>query len=124
MLSSNLIKKSKKRQHITPHLRELHWLPVKYRIEFKILLMVFKSLNGKSPQYINCLISDLWGTRFDNLKLTIPPFRLLRTGGRAFCVSAPTLWNQLPLVVRKSDTVSSFKKNLKTFYYKKHFGDF
>ena len=121
--SARLIKKSKKRQHITPHLRELHWLPVKYRIEFKILLMVFKSLNGKSPQYINCLISDLRSTRFDNLKLTIPPFRLLRTGGRAFCVSAPTLWNQLPLVVRKSDTVSSFKKNLKTFYYKKHFGD-
>ena len=121
--AARLIKKSKKRQHITPHLKELHWLPVQYRIEFKILLIVFKALHGKAPQYISCLLSNFRITRSDNLKLTIPSVNLVRTGGRAFNFTAPMLWNQLPLMVRQSETVEIFKKNLKTYYFKKHFGD-
>ena len=39
--------------HITPVLRELHWLPVKFRVEFKIALLVFKTLNGLAPQYLS-----------------------------------------------------------------------
>ena len=39
-------------QHITPVLCELHWLPIQYRIIFKILLLVYKSLNGTSPSYL------------------------------------------------------------------------
>ena len=38
--------------HITLVLRELHWLPVKFRVEFKIALLVFKTLNGLAPQYL------------------------------------------------------------------------
>ena len=39
-------------QHITSVLQELHWLPIQYRIIFKILLLVYKSLNGASPSYL------------------------------------------------------------------------
>ena len=39
-------------QHITPILCELHWLPIQYRIIFKILLLVYKSLNGTLPSYL------------------------------------------------------------------------
>ena len=44
--------------HISPYLKDLHWLPVEFRIEFKILLLVFKALNGIAPRYICDLIRE------------------------------------------------------------------
>ena len=46
----------KKTHHITPVLRKLHWLPVPYRIVFKILHLVYKGLNGLAPTYISELL--------------------------------------------------------------------
>ena len=43
--------------HVTPFLRELHWLPVRQRINYKILLLTFKTIHGKSPVYLQELIS-------------------------------------------------------------------
>ena len=43
--------------HITPVLMHLHWLPIKFRVEFKIGLLVYKALNGMAPQYITDLLS-------------------------------------------------------------------
>ena len=40
-------------EHISPSLYNLHWLPVSYRIQFKILLLVYKSLNGLAPLYLS-----------------------------------------------------------------------
>ena len=50
--SARLIKLIKKRAHITPVLKELHWLPVGARIKYKILITVFKALNDLAPDYI------------------------------------------------------------------------
>ena len=46
----------KKTDHITPVLRKLHWLPLQYRIIIKLLLLVYKSLNGLFPAYISELL--------------------------------------------------------------------
>ena len=43
--------------HMTPALRQLHWLPVVKRIQFKILLLTFKAIHGPSPPYISELIT-------------------------------------------------------------------
>ena len=43
--------------HVTPVLYSLHWLPVKYRICFKILILTFKAIHGLAPEYISDLIS-------------------------------------------------------------------
>ena len=47
--SARLIKRTKKRSHITPVLKQLHWLPVTFRIKFKIMLATFKSVHGLAP---------------------------------------------------------------------------
>ena len=47
----------KKSAHITPILAQLHWLPVHYRIHFKVLLLTYKTLNGQSPSYLSDLIT-------------------------------------------------------------------
>ena len=121
--AARLLKKVKRRKHITPTLKELHWLPVILRIKFKISLMTYKTLNNLAPPYLCCLISDFRRTRNDGLKLTIPTFRRKRIGGRAFKNCAPKIWNNLPLNVRSSESVSIFKKNLKTHYFNIHYNE-
>ncbi len=55
-MAARLLTGTQKNEHITPVLRELHWLPVSYRIDFKILLFVFKALHGTAPSNIADLI--------------------------------------------------------------------
>ena len=54
--AARLIKLSRKYDHITPHLMELHWLPIEYRIQFKIILLNYKALNGLAPSYVSDLL--------------------------------------------------------------------
>ena len=54
--AAHLLTGTRRRDHITPVLASLHWLPVRFRIDFKILLFVFKSLNGLAPIYLSELL--------------------------------------------------------------------
>ena len=114
---------TKKRDHISPVLASLHWLPVKARIEFKILLLTYKALHGQAPSYLKELIVPYHPARAlrsqDAGLLVIPRVCKSRTGGRAFSYQAPLLWNKLPGSVRGADTLSTFKSTLKTFLFDK-----
>ena len=109
-------------EHITPILHRLHWLPVKYRINFKVLLIVFKALHDLAPDYIIELISikppSSYSTRSNSeLLLQRPNFKTLVTlGDRSF---SPTLWNTLPSEIRQADSVTNFKRILKTYLFNK-----
>ena len=111
--------------HITPVLRSLHWLPVKFRVDFKIALLVYKALNNMAPMYISDMLipkhsSDRWKLRSDDQGLLhIPKTNCKTLGDRAFAHAAPQLWNSLPLNVRKCENISDFKKRLKTFLFNK-----
>ena len=62
--AARLLTSTGKYDHITPVLRELHWLPVKYRIQFKILLLTFKAIHGMAPDYISRLLHVRQHTRY------------------------------------------------------------
>ena len=104
-----------------PLLCNLHWLSVKQRIIFKLLLFVYKSLNNYAPQYLfDCLKIYVPGKRTrsseDPLKLTYPTKRK-QAGDRTFTVASSIEWNKLPLSLRKSPSVETFKKSLKTYLF-------
>ena len=114
--------------HITPLLYDLHWLPVKFRIEFKILLITFQALKGLAPTYIDSLISIKSTSRYDlrssndSLLLSYPkPLSKATLGDRSFTYAAPKLWNTLPLAIRSVNTVNDFKGKLKTYLFSKAF---
>ena len=113
--AARLITRSKKFDHISPILKQLHWLPVNYRIQFKILLLTYKAINGLAPPYIAELIEQYKPSRSlrssDKLKLKIPRTKLKSYGDRSFAYSAPQLWNQLPHDVCSAPTVENFKAN-------------
>lgn len=112
--------------HITPVLRRLHWLPVQYRVTFKILLLVYKSLHGKAPGYLCQLLKTKPVGRYDLRSndqdlLMVPSTTLKTLGDRSFAKAGPILWNSLPIDIRQSSSVDSFKNRLKTFLFNKAF---
>ncbi|KAF7647122.1 hypothetical protein LDENG_00177200, partial [Lucifuga dentata] len=120
-----LLPRSSRSDHITPVLSCLHWLPVCFRIDFKILLLVFKALHGQALIYIGDLLSPHEPDRClrssgRNL-LTVPESHLVTKGDQTFAVRAPKLWKSLPEELRLAKSVPSFKSLLKTFLYHKAF---
>ncbi len=113
--------------HITPVLIQLHWLPVKLRIDFKILLLTFKALHNKAPDYICNFITvhqspcNFRSPAHDNLLLVEPNTRLVSYSDRAFSKAAPKLWNRLQRDIRHSKSINSFKCSLKTHMFKTAF---
>ena len=109
--------------HITPIMRDLHWLPIRARINFKVLLLTFKALHGLAPQYLQSLLSaktSRYNLRGSNtLLLTMPSVKSKATlGDRAFAIAALSLWNSLPSELRSITCLTSFKAHLKTFLFR------
>ena len=102
----------------------LHWLPIQLRIQFKLLLLIYKSLHGLALSYLTDKLSlrPNKGLRSDNqllLNVPVSTLRLKCYGDRAFSVSGPKLWNALPKDIRLCATLAAFKTNLKTYLFKK-----
>ena len=127
-MCARLICNESKYCHIIPLLMGLHWLPIKLRIEFKIILIVFKIFKGLAQSYLSYLITCKPNSRYnlrnssDKTVVSYPSFKSKATlGDRAFMFAAPKLWNNLPRDIRESSSINSFKSKLKTFLFKKAF---
>ena len=117
----------RKSEHISPSLRSLHWLPVSSRIDFKILLIVFKCLHDQAPNYLAELLMYYapkreLRTRGYNI-LIVPRTKLKTYGDRAFSIAGPKLWNSLPDEIRCCQTLTSFKTKLKRYLFIKTYGN-
>ncbi len=119
--AARFLHNSRRSAHITPVLRTLHWLPIKFQIDFKILLFVYKSLHNLAPMYLSELLHPYTPSRClrssDQNLLIVPQSRLKRRGDRAFSVVGPRLWNSLPLEIRLAPSLSTFKSLLKTYLF-------
>ena len=118
---ARIVMKCSKRDHITPLLMELHWLPVHARIEYKIIFLTFKCLNNLAPAYLEDLITLYHPARSlrsaDKRLLVVHPSAKKHYKNRSFSYAAPLLWNQLPEHMRLIDSTAHFKTVLKTFFF-------
>ena len=99
-----------------PLLKQLHWLPVNYRIKFKLSTLTYRALAIHQPPYLASLL------HFSNVhrqlrsstsqQISIPRTKL-NLGKRAFSVAAPIIWNELPTTLKSCESLASFRKNLK-----------
>ena len=105
-----------------PLLDKLHWLPVVSRIDFKLACITYKAVHMNQPPLLSkslTLRSTRINTRSSNhLQLQHPPVGNNNFGRRAFAFSAPTVWNQIPFNIRNAPSLFSFRKQLKTFYFR------
>ena len=120
--AARLVAREKKSSHVTPLLKQLHWLPIEYRIKYKIVLIVYKCLHEMGPVYLTSLLTGYHpGTsmclRSDKEELLDNKRTAKGYGDRAFAKSGPELWNALPLNIRNSSSVTAFKSSIKTRYW-------
>ena len=117
---------TRRRDHITPILQDLHWLPVRYRIQYKALLLTYKTINEHAPTYMKDMLHSYQSGRAlrssNKLLLQVPNSRLRTFGDKAFSVYAPKLWNALPHQIRTAPSVEAFKKSLKYHLFQQSFG--
>ena len=101
-----------RREHITPVLSSLHWLPVHFRIDFKLLLFAFYTINSLAPSYLSEILTVCDHCRAlrssGQLLLEVPRSRFKQWGDRSFAVTAPRLWNRLSPDIRTTTDLSLF----------------
>ena len=123
--AARLVMNKSKREHVTPLLAHLHWLPVRLRIDYKLATFGYKFFDKTLPKYLSDTLYKYEPSRClrsstDN-KL-IQPMRNMKTfGERSFSFQVPKVWNSLPKSIRDSTSLVSFKKQLKTHFYHQAF---
>ena len=127
-----VVTRSSSYSYITPQVKKLLLLPVRYRVQFKIGLITYKILNQGQPVYLRELIHPCTSSR--NTRRSTPKLRFCQTPTfdhrvhkptkhfhNSFSHDAPVLWNSFPFHVRNSPSVASFRKHLKTHIFSSSF---
>ena len=114
--AARLLTGVKKHQHISPVLAMLHWLPIHFCIDFKVLMLTYKALNGLGPRYLAERLLPPRCTRITRMSqevrlrsLTPREAQREKTRSRAFLAVSPSLWNNLPPENREAPMLGTFK---------------
>ena len=122
--AARVISKTRRRDHITPIIYSLHWLPICMRIKFKVLMICFKCLNGLAPAYLSDLLELYTPSRSlrnrNNLLKTKRSSS--KSGDQCFSMYAPQLWNSIPDKLRNLNSLTDFRKSLKTYLFVQYYG--
>ncbi|XP_071808997.1 uncharacterized protein [Asterias amurensis] len=118
-MAARILTGTRRNDHITPVLRSLHWLPVTRRIQYKLILIIYKACHNLAPRYLTDLLIPYTPARSlrsssDTSLLRVPAVNLKSAGERAFCRVAPQLWNSLPADLKNVNSIAVFKCRLKT----------
>ncbi len=118
--AARILTRTRTSEHLTPVRRSLHWLPVTFRIDFKVLLLVYKPLNGLGPKYTADMLAEYKPNRplrsVGSSQLEIPRVHT-KQGESTFSYFATRSWNQLPEEIRCAKTLATFKSRLITHLF-------
>ena len=118
-MAARIVVRASRYDNITSILETLHWLPVRYRIEYKVVLMTFKALHLLVPSYIAYLLQFYQHVAiFTRFSSDCTQCISHHYGDLVFCIAVPRLWNSLPHEMRKCDSLYTFKRFLKTILFK------
>ncbi len=111
-----------KRAHVTPLFVSLHWLTVAARIQFKSLMLAYRTTTGSAPKYFHSLLQINIPSRSlrsaCERRLVVPSQRGSKSFSRTFSFTIPGWWNGLPTPIRNAGSLSIFKQQLKTHLFK------
>ena len=103
--------------HITPVLSDLHWLPVRHRISFKIATVTFRVLQSQQPSYLSSLIPRYVPARplrsSLSFSICVPPRKTTIASSKSFSSVASNTWNALPNNLSSIPTLPAFRRALK-----------
>ncbi len=119
--AARLLFNEPKRAHVTPLFVSLHWLPVAARIQFKTLMLAYRTTTGSAPTYFHSLLRIYIPSRSlrsaSERRLVVPSQRDSKSLSRTFSFTVPGRWNDLPIPIRNAGSLSIFKQQLKTHLF-------
>ncbi len=119
--AARLVFNEPKRAHVTPLFVSLHWLPVAARIQFKTLMLAYRTTTGSAPTYFHSLLQIYTPSRSlrsaSQRRLVVPSQRGSKSLSRTFSFTIPGWWNDLPTPIRNAGSLSNFKQQLKTHLF-------
>ncbi len=119
--AARLVFNEPKRAHVTPLFVSLHWLPVAARIQFKTLMLAYRTTTGSAPTYFHSLLQIYTPSRSlrsaSERRLVVPSQRGSKSLSRTFSFTIPGWWNDLPIPIRNAGSLSNFKQQLKTHLF-------
>ena len=126
--AARLVLRANKSHSAKALLKRLHWLPVKERITYKLLLMCHKFVNGSAPAYFSDMLTPYVPSRClrsstDRTLLVVPRYRLRSYGYRAFAHNGPETWNHLPQSLREIEDETAFKSKIKYHLFSTCYND-
>jgi len=128
--AARLVTGTRRCEHITPALHQLHWLPVRQRIQYKLASLAFRALSGLAPDYLagDCqLVADSgWRSlRSVERRVCYVPRQNSTFGDRSFAAAGLRTWNKLPFSLRDTGLLSltTFNEHLKTYLFSIAFWD-
>jgi len=103
--AARLVTGTRRCEHITPAFRQLHWLPVRQRIKYKLASLAFRALSGLAPDYLvgDCqlvVVSGWTSLRSAERRVCHVPRQNSTFGDRSFAAAGPHTWNELPFSLR------------------------
>ena len=102
-------------------LKKLHWLPVRQRITYKIVILTFKAYHKTAPQYTHDLITPRKynkAVRSNNsFALIVLMIKVKHYGKRSFSYATPVEWNKLDVEIRSLTNLEAIKKKVKTYLF-------
>ena len=115
--AARLVLRKRKSDHVTSLLKQFHWLPIEARIRYKIATFAFRHFKNSLARYLSELLQIYQPARalrssYEKLR-KVPQTKLKPAGNRSFCYQAAAVWNSLPIPVRNSLSLSSFKTKSK-----------
>ncbi|XP_077977043.1 uncharacterized protein LOC144432651 [Glandiceps talaboti] len=120
--AARVVKGLRKYDSISKTLIELHWLPVKARVDFKVILTVFKALNNAAPVYIRDMFvrpdKPRYNLRKNSVRNLVIPRSYNKINDRALAIAGPRLWNSIPDDLKDLSELEHFKRKLKTHLFK------
>jgi len=115
--AARLVCNEPKKAHVTPLLISMHWLPLTAHIKFKALTLAYRLTTGSAPSYLHSLLRVYIPTRslrsINEQRLMVPSQRASKSLCRTFSFTVPCWWNNLPIIIRNAESVTSFKRQLK-----------
>ena len=118
-----IIYKKTKWTSATSSMKQLHWLPIRYRCCFKLLTIVYKTLHGMGPAYLSERLKIKNNTRNTQLTssttlyLEVPFNKKRSVADRGFSYMAAQHWNALPIHIKIASNLQQLKKLLKTYFF-------
>ena len=124
--AARLVFASHRSEHISPLLRDLHWLRIRERIDYRLAVMTYRCLNSSAPSYLADQLRSVADNEHrarlrsaSSTQLVTSRTRRKTLGDRAFPIAASRVWNTLPRHVTDSKSLPVFRRALKTELFRR-----